>query len=365
MKPASRPTYQTRAMQVAACLREKMAKGEWQERLPGERILAQELGIGRTTLRHALDLLKEEGLVEKMNRMGTRLTHPAGVAPRRTRKVGLLLEYSLEAMPHNGLMMIHELRRFLQLKKVELYLHDATTSSKRGIFPFFRHLYETLHYDGWILRGGTREMQQWCAAQQLPVILASTRFPGVELPSVETHFRAVCRHAVGEMVRRGHRQIALVLPRTPTNSGPGDIESRLGFLEAAEEFHPAGVRCTVELYSGTTTSLYKLADTMLARSSRPTGWLVPTPYFLTMMVYLLKNKVRIPEEVSLVCRDSELYHQNITPVPTRYWTDMRIKAKQVGNLVQHLLTNTNAPSEVRLVMPEFLPGETLGPAPRQ
>ncbi len=356
----SSPPYQSRAMQIATHLKARIAAGEWQERLPGERILARELGVGRMTLREALDELQEEGVLSKHGPAGTRLCQSAPAPRPHAKKVGMLLGGPLDTLHNNASLMVDELRRIFYGKNIALHLHDARSSSKRGIFPYFRHLIDTVPYDGWVVCGGTREMQAWCAGLRLPLVLASARFAGVELPSVEIHFRAVCRHAVGEMVRRGHRRLALILPRTPANSGPGDIESRLGFQEAIETFADTGVSGRLELFSGSKASLCKLADTLLARPQCPSAWLVPTPFFLPVMVHLLARGVRIPGEISLVCRDAETYHQSLQPEPSRYVTDMRIKARQISTLMQRLLAHPHGVREDRLVMPEFVTGETLG-----
>lgn len=355
------PLYQNRAVQVAQHLKERILCGEWRQRLPAERTLAKELNIGRMTLRSALDKLEANGLIIKEGASGTRLRksrrhkhqYPA-------KKVGILIGGKLERLHNNAIMLVDELRRIFYTKNIALHLHDHTTSLKRGIFPFFKHLVHTLNYNAWILCGGTLEMQQWCEKNKIPVVMAAALFEGVHLPSVELHFRGTCRHAVGEMVRRGHRSIAFILPHTPANSGPGDIQSRLGFLEAVEISRPTKTVGTVEFHTGAKSSIYKLVDNLLSRSPRPTAWLIPTENFLTVMTYLLKLKIRIPEDISLVCRDSEFYHESITPEPTRYTSDMRIKAKQIGILVQHVLTNLGDKKESKLIMPDFLPGETLG-----
>lgn len=57
--------------QVAAILRKRIADGELVGRLPGERYLASDYGVAVGTVRKALGLLRDEGLVETVHGWGT------------------------------------------------------------------------------------------------------------------------------------------------------------------------------------------------------------------------------------------------------------------------------------------------------
>ncbi|MGE3064870.1 MAG: GntR family transcriptional regulator [Hyphomicrobiaceae bacterium] len=52
---------------LAAILRRRISRGEWQtgDRLPALDALVKEFGVGRITVRHALDLLADEGLIAR------------------------------------------------------------------------------------------------------------------------------------------------------------------------------------------------------------------------------------------------------------------------------------------------------------
>ena len=63
------PLYQ----QLALILREKIQSGELapRDRLPSEPYLMQEHGLARDTVRHALDILRSEGLIQTFAGRGT------------------------------------------------------------------------------------------------------------------------------------------------------------------------------------------------------------------------------------------------------------------------------------------------------
>lgn len=63
---------------VAGVLRRRIVTGEWQpgDRLPALDLLVEELGVGRVTVRHALDLLAAEGLIVRhRDRRGSSVIH--------------------------------------------------------------------------------------------------------------------------------------------------------------------------------------------------------------------------------------------------------------------------------------------------
>jgi len=64
--------------QIAADLRRRIADGEWPEdrRMPGEVALSQEYEVARGTIREALAVLREEGLIETDRGRGSWVVRP-------------------------------------------------------------------------------------------------------------------------------------------------------------------------------------------------------------------------------------------------------------------------------------------------
>ena len=57
--------------QVADLIAERIRQGVYTSRLPSEGALAQEFGIGRNTVRHAVEDLRDRGLVITVPQRGT------------------------------------------------------------------------------------------------------------------------------------------------------------------------------------------------------------------------------------------------------------------------------------------------------
>lgn len=58
-------------LQLAAILREQIASGEIRSRLPSEKTLMQEHGLAQGTVRRSLAVLVDEGLIVKVQGLGS------------------------------------------------------------------------------------------------------------------------------------------------------------------------------------------------------------------------------------------------------------------------------------------------------
>lgn len=82
MKPEHNPIPKYHRIEVALATR--MRSGIYPEGvLPAERQLAEEFGVARVTIRHALRRLEDQGLVARQTRRGTVTTAGVGSAPPR------------------------------------------------------------------------------------------------------------------------------------------------------------------------------------------------------------------------------------------------------------------------------------------
>ncbi len=81
---------------IAAELRDRIDRGELRplQRLPTEVELASRYGVSRLTLRRALAVLQEEGLVDRRQGSGT------FVSPRPTRRIPLMIDYTGSMRSH-------------------------------------------------------------------------------------------------------------------------------------------------------------------------------------------------------------------------------------------------------------------------
>lgn len=375
----SRRPYQLRSTQIAEYLRERLQAGEWAGQLPGERVLAEQAGVSRRTVRAALETLQQEGWVAERSRQGTQVARKrrrrgssdarAGVRANaiggggggssggRAASVGLLLPLEMEHLRHRTILWIDDLRRILYERGISMQVYHKQFAGNATALAYFRKLAASVRHDCWVLPYSSPAMQRWCVGQRLRAVIVGTLHEAGSLPHVDFNYRASCHHAATQMLRLGHRQLVFVLNRQERG---GDIESRVGFLEGAGTAGGQDAVASVAHHDGTVADLCRLADRLLARSPRPTAWLIADPAcFLTVQTHLLRQGIDVPGEVSLVCRDADPYLANCTPEPARYVFDIRSLAKSIARLVQKVAAGQST-LESTFVIPNLIPGQTLG-----
>lgn len=146
--------------EVTEILRRQIQAGEWPagSRLPPERRLAEDSGLARNTLRRALEVLEQEGLLERHVGRGTFVrAQPAQPAPVGRGEASLRLKGASPA----DLM---EVRLVLEPQVAALAASRATAADMRTIEEAYRHS---------VAARGLAEFEHWDAALHLAIFRAA------------------------------------------------------------------------------------------------------------------------------------------------------------------------------------------------
>lgn len=337
---------------------EEIAGGRWHRWLPGEYELASLLHVSRRIVRAALQQLQRDGVVE--SRPGKRREiiqrKRPGLKPTSSRAV-LLTPVPLHLMSPFSIFLIDRLREHLGEEGYLLEIHAGRDPYRRRPLQQLKRLEETLRPAAWVLTQSTEPMQQWFARSGLPCVVVGSSYPGVTLPSVDFNYGAICRHAVGQFLARGHRRIVLLNPRS---RAAGDIKGEGGFLEAVKSTSVQNVQATIDYHDGTVSNLCARLDALMRIKARPTALLVSRAHhFVTVLGYLQANRLRVPDDIALISRDDNSFLENIVPLPARYIGNPELFASTLSRVVLESIRERK-PGTAHRLMPNFSPGQTLG-----
>lgn len=354
--PFSIPQRSSLVSETIRALREAIAAGRWQDELPGERRLCEEWHISRPTLRAALNALASEGLVTISQGKPTRVCSPTEVSlptPAQSLTVGLLSPEPLHAMPPFALLWVDELRSQLASEGHLLQVHVGRAwSGGKNPARALQTLTTTVPASAWVLYRSTEAMQQWFAQKQIPCVVVGSVFPGLNLPSVDRDYRAVCRHAVGMMAARGHQRVCMLI-QEPQYAG--DLASEAGFEEGLRSASSRGVTGYIQRHDGSREGLLKTLDRLLNSRQRPQAMLVArSSCILTVCTALLQRGQRVPQDMALVCRDEDSFLDETSPQIARYSVSANLFAKRIFRLIRQ----PGSKGDTK-VMPEFLNRESL------
>jgi DNA-binding LacI/PurR family transcriptional regulator len=348
--------------QTAAVLQEEIKRGTWREWLPGERGLCDMLQVSRHTLRAALGQLRSEGIIRSEQGTGNRIVlriDPAADKLLASQDVGLLIPGMLDDLVPNHILWIDQLRAMLGERGCRLHMFHGRKFALRDPGRALQRLLAQHAHKCWLLLLSAESVQKWFERQKVPCVVAGTIYAGVELPYCDLDHRAICRHAAGILLGRGHRRVALVIQKSRR---AGDVESEAGFTEGIRRSTYEDTEVMIAYHDATAAGILATVKRLMQRKPAPTALLVTNVFhYLTVVSGLAQMGYRVPQDVSVISRDGEAYFSYLIPAPTHYMIDPRHFAKALMTPVLQLLEGGTITKRAVHIMPEFKAGQSIAP----
>jgi DNA-binding LacI/PurR family transcriptional regulator len=348
------------AEQVALHLEMELLRGAWKGEMPGAPILSRELGLDPKTVDAALMLLQGRGLLVSQGVGRRRLIQ----MPKR------LIEGAMPLMRVGILLIDDTARRVGYLGELQHGIvqsgHHAWFSAKTlkdfgNDLQRLRKWVKAEDADAWVVIAGGQQVLQWFSSQPLPCFALFGRYHGLPIAGTRPDKLPAYQAVVDRLVALGHRRIALIargVRRLPT---PGRVE--VAFLERLESH---GIR----------TGGFHLPDweddeagfhTMLEKLFRvtpPTALLIQEAFlFSAAYHFLARRKLRVPEDVSLVCTDADASFAWCEPPVAHIAWDSSPVVRRVVKWVTKI-AHGKIEHNQRYTPAQFMEGGTIAAAPR-
>ncbi len=352
------PKRSSLVAQAVSILREGVRAGLWKDYLPGEISLCERLQISRVTLRAALEQLTREGWFQSAQ--GRRRKINMGFVERLntepSKKVCMLSPLPFQNLPSGAMFWVDALRQHLAGIGYELEIISNQLAFGRQPERALESLVHEMGAAAWVLYLSTPAQQKWFGERAIPCVVGGSCHPGIQLSSVDLDYAATCAHAASTLYMRGCRRIALLMP---ISQQAGNIESERGFSEFTSK--RSDVSGMILHHNGEVRNICLVLDRFHRTASLHDGLIVAKPaHVVTTITHCLRRGIRFPQDVALISRDDDPILESIVPAVARYQRPTSAFASRLCRVVVDLVSSGPQRPHRSKLMPDLVPGETLG-----
>ena len=347
---------------VAEQLQAGIQNGEWLEWLPSEIRLAKSLGVSRTTLRQALKVLREQGVIETHQGKSSRIVPGARLQDGETEpatNVTMLSPVPMGHLRQHTLLWIDELRSLLHEAEVGLHFYSGLTAFRGNPKQELEKVAKQYPSSVWLLFWAPEETQKAVAELGIPAITIGAADPQVDLASASVDNESVGYHAVGQFTARGHRKFLLVNTKKPTT---GNLAIEKSFVSSARSKFD-GESCAQVIYAEEDRPNKLKRDLLrsLKQDDPPTAFLFINPqHMLTAYNAFQASGYSIPEDVSLISAFADKSFDYLCPSPAHYRMDPQAYSNKLFNLINKLREGVAQSSDSFSIIPDLVAGQSIG-----
>jgi DNA-binding LacI/PurR family transcriptional regulator len=346
--------------QVAARLREDIRQGRWGDQFPGEKQLAAELDVARHTVRSALFLLENEGVLGGRGHGRSRSITAAGAATvfQRPLRVAILRHDARLIDNLQTSLILTEIMHSLEAAgHTVFYCKKSQIELKHDVPRVTRQLADA-GADAWVVEAGSRPLLEWCAAQATPCLALYGRTGDLQLARTGPDWQLAFQDAMQQLVALGHRRIVVIVReglRKPTSG----IEER-PFLEVLSAHGIPTSAYNLPDWEETPEGFNRLLESLF-QSTPPTALFVDEiPWFFAAVGFLVRSGIRVPEQVSLISADCDTMLDCCHPRFAHMRWDNQLIVRRVVRWVDAV--RKGKPDRKTINIPaEFIPGGSIGP----
>lgn len=345
------------AEQVADHLRAGLLAGQWQGRLPGRERLAADLSVNPKTIEAALRQLEREGLLENPGKGRRRRIVTSDTQPAAPLRIALLLSDKEDAR----IDFMVDIRQQLLLAGHNAFHAEKSLLDLSMNLNRVASLVSRTAADAWIIVAGSREVLEWFEAQEVAAFALFGPMTGLRIAGAGPRKGPAIAEAARTLLTLGHRRIAMLVRPRRREPVPGVPEQ--AFLDELKAHGTAPTSYHLPQWEETPDRFHAMLETIF-QVTPPTALIIDeAALFVAVMQFCLARRIRVPEDLSLVCADAD---------PAFTWCHRRVahvawnRAPVLRRVIQwaDLLSRGESGQRQFSSAARFVPGETIGPVLR-
>ena len=288
-------------------------------RLPTDEELAALYQISRDSVRQALAMLSNEGLIERVQGRGTFVSqlpsNPGPVAQQKQKQIGLVLNRTQRTqLTMNLLVGVEQAAKSHGYNVSFTYVEGEQEQQARDIARLRAN-----HVSGiviWPMGDTTYDASiQQLQADHIPLVLMDRYFPGLAIDYVGSDNTGGGYRATEHLLILGHRRIGFVFAREETLQTTSVYERWQGYRKALQKYEvPYDETLVVPDFRQTQVGTYEGLVELLQRPDRPDAIFAVNDYVaLDVMQAAKAIHLRIPEDLAVVGFDDMEFAARVNP----------------------------------------------------
>ena len=344
--------------QVADHLREELIRGTWSGTMPGETQLLARLGVGRDTIKAALSLLENEGLLVNQGPSRRRKIELPESLKASSLRIGILCYDENDRASRINIELFHSL---IEQGHTAFFASKTLESLGMGVQRVSGFVKRT-NADAWIVIAGSHAVLDWFAEEKIPVFALYGGQVGAAVAGTGPTHENALRAAVRRLAQLGHSRIVSLSYRGHRENGPQYIDRLV-----IEEMETHGIPWSSYNFPCWTNDKdgFRLCLESLFAHTPPTALLIEeATYLFATLQFCGGHKLRVPEDVSLVCSEHPASFDFANPPIAHAAWNYRPMVRRIVLWADNISRGKVDRRQTR-IKTRFVEGGTIGPAPRE
>ena len=306
------------------------------DKIPSENELCVRFGVSRETVRRAIGILEEQGMLRRVRGSGTYVSHSRRENLEQRNRIAVITTYVESYIFPKTIQGIENVL-FEQGYSVQISFTNNTLEREKNI------LLDLLDRDdvAGVIVEGTKSglpnpnlhLYRQLLNRKVPIIFINTFYPELPVPHVSLNDVGAAETAVKFLIDKGHKNIGAILK---LDDGQGRLRY-LGYLKAMEA---AGLEVTdsrmVWIDTDESKQLNFCKDKILNRVEACSALFCYNDQIAFQLIKMLQEQgISVPEQVSVIgVDDSDLALHSEVPITSMPHPKERLGAKAAEQLLK-------------------------------